>query len=118
MAASSPWVKRAFLALTERYAMIPLSSGAPATSHDGNMARSDACAEHPYEPPSRELGDRNARAGAAPGRVPVRGRSRCGTALAQEFSQDSAVAWPRRSLAPDPSKTRPIGLASTRGRTR
>lgn len=61
-----------------------------------------------------ELGDRNARAGAAPGRVPVRGRRRCVTALVQEFSQDSAVAWPRPGLSPDPSSTRPIVLASTR----
>jgi hypothetical protein len=42
-------------------------------------------------PSSHELGDRSARAGAAPGRVPVRGRRRCGTALTQQFSQDSAV---------------------------
>lgn len=112
MAASLPWVKRAFLALTERYAMIPLSSGATATSHDGNMARSDACAERPCETPSRELGDRNARAGAVPGRVPVRGRRRCVTALVQEFSRDSAVAWPRPDLSPDHRQT--IVLASPR----
>lgn len=34
-------------------------------------------------PSSHELGDRSARAGAAPGRVPVRGKTCCGTAPAQ-----------------------------------
>lgn len=34
-------------------------------------------------PSSHELGNRSAHAGAAPGQVPVRGKKRCGTALAQ-----------------------------------
>ena len=64
--------------------MVLLCSGVPTTPHDGNMARSDAV--RPRQPSSHKLRDRSARAGAAPGRVPVLGRKHYGTTLTQEFS--------------------------------
>ena len=90
--ASLPWVECVFLALGGAICYRPIVLWTPAMSHNGNIVSSGAV--HSRQPSSHELGDRSVRAGAEPSQTPVRESQRCVTVLTQEFSQDSAVAWP------------------------